>query len=918
MKTKKTRLLLNTHRFSLKMTCSVLVISLLFGFQIKAQQNTDSYGVDEANSKFKLANNVLGGNENFDYLNLKDHPAASGVPLGGIGAGNINLSPNGRFTRIGINNIHQPIKRTKSSFFALWVDDGSTKQTRRLVKDNEMQYGMKGIEHSYYKGLFPMANLKFDMGDMAVNPNITAYSGLIPHNVKDSSLPMAWFDVELEGLKDADVSVAFSWEDILGIIRDPKSLEGMDGQLLSNNRAKLCNGEKWPDMERPETRVMPYNRGKMSGFLQFTPNPILPLKWTFQNYVDHLAVVVEKSNNQKVSVLSSYSPLEGADAWAEFTEKGEFNTHAGETLLTPLKGGSKVSVLCVKTNIKKGEKKKIRFALVWYCPEVKIKSTPAAGSYWPNGSDYNKYFHNYFKNIDGLVDYAFANRDRIKAQTEEWQQPILNSTLPDWYKFKLINSAYVIYTNMVLTKKGDVMVNEGAMGGLGGTMDQRISSHPFYQKFFTQIDRSEMNIFADAQDPQGFITHFIGHYYVGMSTVGGVNPTQRGTMVDNCSGWFIQLMKDYDQTGDMGYLKPQIERVKSVMAYLLECRPAGSEIPKGFTTYDDFQHPPLYSYYAGVWLTTLRAYKEFGEVIGDKNIVSEAITLFDKSQKEIISKLWNGRFFSYGSNTDGSNPADTILFTGQLAGQFLSRYCGWGDIYPMEMVKASMVSQFKISLSKTPDYYANKVWNIPLNKGIDNPGSQCWPFYLESYTAYTGMQAGFYEDAMDVMRHIQLVHLRKGWTWTQNLWNPNEVTYMTAPVSWFSTDILAGAGINIPRKEFRIAPILDGNTKQVFPLYYPTFWANLTLDPTTKTILLKITKTFGKNNSNQINKIISEPAGLASSERKVIQIKEFNIKNGNVLDLSTYWDVIMRSKLEKSVLKNAQMTEFREVKNRNY
>ena len=39
-----------------------------------------------------------------------------------------------------------------------------------------------------------------------------------------------------------------------------------------------------------------------------------------------------------------------------------------------------------------------------------------------------------------------------------------------------------------------------------------------------------------------------------------------------------------------------------------------------------------------------------------------------------------------------------------------------------------------------------------------------------------------------------------------------------------------------------------------------------------------------------------------------------NINNGNILDLSTNWDVIMRSKLEKSVLQNAQMTEFREVK----
>lgn len=93
-----------------------------------------------------------------------------------------------------------------------------------------------------------------------------------------------------------------------------------------------------------------------------------------------------------------------------------------------------------------------------------------------------------------MVGYVAANRQRIIQQTLEWQKPILESTLPDWYKFKLINSGYVIYTNMVLTKGGDVMVNEGAMGGFGGTMDQRLSAHPFYQKFFTQLDRSEMDI----------------------------------------------------------------------------------------------------------------------------------------------------------------------------------------------------------------------------------------------------------------------------------------------------------------------------------------------------------------------------------------------------------------------------------------
>lgn len=122
--------------------------------------------------------------------------------------------------------------------------------------------------------------------------------------------------------------------------------------------------------------------------------------------------------------------------------------------------------------------------LAWYAPELQIDAAALPiGSYWPCGADYNKYYHNYFNSMNSMVSYAVSNRARIARQTTEWQIPVLESSLPDWYKFKLINSGYVIYTNMVLTKGGDVMVNEGAMGGFAGTMDQRLSSHPFTRNF---------------------------------------------------------------------------------------------------------------------------------------------------------------------------------------------------------------------------------------------------------------------------------------------------------------------------------------------------------------------------------------------------------------------------------------------------
>lgn len=891
-------------------TFAVLLLFTAVSLPVSAQDGkaTDDYGVEEANNKFAARSGVLGGRTDYDYLDLKDHPDASGVPLGGIGVGNVNFSPSGRFTRIGINNIHMPVKRTEACFFALWPGKGDA--AVRLVRDGRLQYGMKGAKHTGYTGLFPSAELRFD-DEVPLKPEIRAWSGLVPHNTKDSSLPVVWFEVSLTSPDDREVAVAFSWEDFIGLFRDPASTDGMDGQVLQAGRNRLCNGEEWPDREKAATRVAAYRAGKLTGFVQYAPEPLEPRRYTFQNYVDRVVVAVEQAPGQDVSVLPAFDVTDGGAAWEAFRQNGDFGDFRAEAPLSAAAGRSKASALAVKTRLKAGRTKTIRFALAWYCPEIRINASVSKDRYWADGGDYNKYYHNFFTGMDDLLEYAARNRERIGRETLAWQQPVMESTLPDWYKFKLINSGYVIYTNMVLNKKGDVMVNEGAMGGLAGTMDQRISAHPFYQKFFTQLDRSEMDIFADAMDPEGYILHFIGHYYVGMGTVGGRVPTEKGHMLDNSSGWIIQLVKDYQQTGDAEYLTRHAAGVKRAMEYLKSCCPEGSLVPVGKTTYDDYSHPPLYSYYAGVWLATLKACEVFGEAMGDAALAAESRDLFARSREEIIRKLWNGRFFAYGCEPDGSKRLDCVLFTGQLAGQFLSRYCGWGDIYPMEMVKASLVSQFKISLSKTPDYYANKVWDINLGRGIDWPQSQCWPFYLESYTGLAGIQAGFCADGMDILKHIQLVHLRQGWTWTQNLWNPSDITYMTAPVTWFSPDVLAGAGVDIPRRELRLSPVV-GNEKVVLPLYFPTFWATLTADPATRRLTLEITRTFGERRA-VFDKVIAEPAGRPASERREVAIEPFDAVQGRVLDLSLHWSEIVDPALEEAVLPVADEMDFRYV-----
>jgi hypothetical protein len=48
--------------------------------------------------------------------------------------------------------------------------------------------------------------------------------------------------------------------------------------------------------------------------------------------------------------------------------------------------------------------------------------------------------------------------------------------------------------------------------------------------------------------------------------------------------------------------------------------------------------------------------------------------------RDFLKTLYNGKFFAYGSQLNGSGRADAIMFSGMLAGQMLSRHAGFGDV----------------------------------------------------------------------------------------------------------------------------------------------------------------------------------------------------------------------------------------------
>lgn len=844
------------------------------------------------------APNHDGDGGQFNYLALRDHVGPSGVPLGGIGIGCVDLAPDGHFTRIGLNNwCPEAVSRLRDenpelergSFLALWEGRGSDGITRRLVRDTRNAFGMRGFDHTTYRGLFPTARISFDDSSMPqpdLRVSLHAYSGLIPHNVKDSSLPCFWVEVTLAnpmGDRDIDASIAFSWTDVIsrGIL-DVRSLD----VIKDPNSAFDSDEGNMVQIPHVPTQVQPLKVGDYSGARQFTQSQITLKKATFQNYVQDVAILAQSTDGAKVTYLPAWDSANGDASWKSFRDTGEFPSADATQPLSVPTSPAKATAIAIKANIRRGGKRTFRFLLAWYTPELKpdrVHGDPR--SYFGTG-DYGRYFQNYFDSFESLTRYAVNERQRILDATQEWQQPILESTLPDWLQFKLINSAYTLYTQTILNKAGNFNVMEGGMGGLAGTMDQRLSAHPFYQKFFTQLDRNENQRFGDCQDSEGGILHFNGHYYWGLAASGGPAPTPKERMVDNAASWLIQIAKDYQQTGDLSFVEHNNVRIHKAFEYLKNQIKDDSEIPVGAQTYDDYPHPTLYSYLGGLYPATLQAGVVLGKALKDPALTKDCETQCKKSTDGFIRTLWNGRFFAYGADLGGKNRRDDRVFTGQLAGQFLGRYCGWGDVVPFNMTQASLITQFKTSVGKSPNFYAPKIWDLDMNRGVDMPASQCWPFYLESYTAMAAIQAGYVADGLNIIRNIQLVHLRNGWTWSQNLWNPDELPYMTAPVTWFITDVLSGVALDVPSETLSLGPVnLPGQRRSIIPLYFPRFWATIEVDPSQKKACLRITKTFGKDDI-VISSIRPSNVGLPTTGQSAIKIPRFEVHTGRVLDLS--------------------------------
>jgi len=802
----------------------------------------------------------------------------SGVPLGGLGCGKLEILTDGAFGYYtGNHNQDRQTGRLKGAFAAIYAECGDRRAARMLRLTGESEYaGVRNIDNIDYAGWFPTAEITYRDAALPVNVKLLAWSPLIPHNIDDSSLPVAClrFTITNPGNKPARAVLLVAWPNLAGW--------GGDG---SNAISDLTGNTAQP-LAAPGVHGLLFSKAGA---------PAQP-----QNELGTYALCVTDASAPAGSklVLPSFDAAgDSLPFWDSFSRSGDITLPMQTT--TPKEHAALVSAT---VTLKPRETRRIEYLLVWHFPDfITTRHPQNSGKHGPENVGH--WYGNRFKSAGEIAVYTAANTKRLLNETLEWQNLVRRSNLPAWLKLKLVNCAFPLYACSILTRDGRFTTMESPvdMGGATGTMDQRMASHAFLTQMFPELDQRELRLFADCQQmakpSDGRITHMNGNIH---EVIGDPNVTYGVTDWPDLSCSFImQVLKLYRWTGDRKFLDEMWPHVLDALAWLQTADTDGDFIPEGGSTYDYEDIPRgSFSYSAGCYLGALRAGIDIARIEGDAARSQAYADRFASAQQSVMQQLWTGEYFRKLVNVQTGEKRENS-FIAPLAGDWLSRLSASGRTLSPEITDkaiAYILQRHVKPFSPVPPMEVTPDGRIATGS--------CYLLQYEPYVGCEAINEGYVDDGLDVIKRVYNVV----WEQNHNPWHQTLsysapsgsqgglVSYMTCPTTWHVLNALSGSTIDVPVRQLYLSPRLPtGQAEWHMPLFFSRCWLWLDYAPARRVLRLTVVKTFGAP-------VTIEQIAPDSDAPSIELRKPFTMRLGARLDLSSYLNRLVVYPASKTIV----------------
>lgn len=772
----------------------------------------------------------------------------SGVPVGGIGTGKFELLPNGQFGNFTINNSWDlPVLRPQGTFVAIAAKVASRRGGARLVQVKPTNSRGEAIYKNHtnmtrgkYSGNFPFGQVEFDDDTFPLTATIESWSPLIPHNTDDSSLPAAVVNVIVKNPQKYPVAVgvAFSWEDI----------NGRGGSLLPGDQHGYSTPSQHQDAETTGIK----------GF-QIT-SPALPQGRSATFTGDYFVGTPIKSVG--ITRNLAWNPRTESIPW--------WNTFVNNLRLTRIPSspatvagksgeGPMASTLCVSFNLAPNETRRVPFIVAWHLPRIVTMDSTSG-----QASEEATHSSERFDSAIEIASYLASHRHDFYEQTKEWVEMIERATVPRWLKTHALNSLFPLRSNSILLRNSRfAMLDSPAdMKGMLGPADLKLGSSDFTLTMFPALERTELNLYARAQDADtGRIPRYVGNIH---GALAGFDRELLGTdWYDPTSSWLLGIARYWRETGDdatLDALRPAIIKARDYVVTQLQSasEDAADNVFSAFGNLDEAR--------AMSRLKAAAALRTTQEILGES---SEAINQLIQTQIEQVSLTGESTFAPllsgiYAARAAGATPImddDTI-----------NRY--------LDAVHEQNFDDFK---------------PVPLMSSTQQTVGQRLSALapLQSYIGALGLQSGAPEVGISpYVRMFQVAYGAQKAPWKQALLynapaasQPSLRYSRSAMSAWSIWRGLSGVIYDKPNQRLLIKPtsITTSTLDMEIPVFTADFWGWLQYNAAESTGTLAITRVTAETTPSLLS--IASTIAIDGAPRDLVTFTEpFEIETGASLE----------------------------------
>ncbi|MBR6772524.1 MAG: hypothetical protein IKM29_03920 [Clostridia bacterium] len=656
----------------------------------------------------------------------------SGIALGGIGTGSVELLPDGEFHFWQIANPERwtTVSGEKPAYdgeentgaLSFWVrteGDSGEPVVRKLGMKTDWRdftYRMyswnKPVERIEFDGRFPVCGIEYFDRALPCKVSLEAVAPFVPHSSKYSATPGFYLNFTLENPTDKPLKVS-----LMGAFDPSLANGGKSTNVLwkESDAVRIQINPEKPFL-RPNMPDPTPNFGNMT-FALSSDGEISYLTGEYGRFIKEYIPWHEKFGVTQESFIFDYRkegrlpnsevgrrPEAIPEVLADLSDEGvdrlcakycayphvaSFVRRIGRIRPGfPSTREEKLEVLefcsstldrlgedfgsCALASEKvlaPGEKTEVNFVFSWYFPN----------HYTKKGERLGHFYENLFGNSLEANRFLNTKRRIIEKGAKNLADLLYSTDLPSHWA-----DAWSVHLSTIV--KDSWWLADGKFGlweGLGycGFHTTDITYHASFGllALFPDLQMKQMKMGADFQREDGRVHHFftpdLSHVDNGFDRV-DMNPQ-----------FVLMVARDYLFTGDKAYLESLWENVVRAMESSAELDSDGDGLPDKGTkrnTYDAWNFSGAPTYICVLWLAALKAAVRLAEVLGDGEKAKLWSSLLEKGKVSLEEKLWNGKYYDLWRD---ETQTDGCLMTDQLDGEWYLRMMGLGGNLSDERVR---------------------------------------------------------------------------------------------------------------------------------------------------------------------------------------------------------------------------------------